>query len=224
MPGLRQSDRRLAVALIEHFNRKTGRCDPGIDRLANLLGYCERTVIRATQKPEKAGLFRKVRHGGYSNRNKYEPNWSRFAELETAWRAKLKAASISRATGVSPPSGQASHLEGDNRVPQTCRDNLPEQTCSKRNPNEAKRALSPDQSRLTPIAAPVKPGDAALTIAERRWTDQLHQRFASMPITYGEVIEAIDPSMRAAATEAEMRRRGSGLTYILNKLKIPTRP
>jgi hypothetical protein len=108
MPGLRQSDRRLAVALIEHFNRKTGRCDPGIDRLANLLGYCERTVIRATQKPEKAGLFRKVRHGGYSNRNKYEPNWSRFAELETAWRAKLKAAQSHERL--------ACHLHPDKRV------------------------------------------------------------------------------------------------------------
>jgi hypothetical protein len=42
-----------------------------------------------------------------------------------------------------------------------------------------------------------------------------------MPITYADVVEAIDAVMQAAATEAEMRSRGAGLTYILTKLKIP---
>jgi hypothetical protein len=67
----------------------------------------------------------------------------------------------------------------------------------------------------------MKHGDAALAAAERRWMDELHQRFASMPITYGEVIGAIDASMQMAATEAEMRHRGAGLRYILANLKIP---
>jgi hypothetical protein len=42
-----------------------------------------------------------------------------------------------------------------------------------------------------------------------------------MPVTHAEVIEAIDQSMRIAATEAEMKGRGDGLAYILRKLKIP---
>lgn len=41
-----------------------------------------------------------------------------------------------------------------------------------------------------------------------------------MPVTYGEIIAAVDEPMRAAATEAEMRRRGAGITYILRQLKI----
>jgi biotin operon repressor len=90
MPGLRQSDRQVGVTLIEHFNRRTGRCDPGIKRIASLLGYCERTVIRSIQRLEAAGLFLKTRHGGYSNRNRYEPNWPRFAEHEAAWKTKLR--------------------------------------------------------------------------------------------------------------------------------------
>jgi hypothetical protein len=44
-----------------------------------------------------------------------------------------------------------------------------------------------------------------------------------MPITYAEVVEAIDPTIQAAATEAEMRSRGAGLAYILSTLKIPDR-
>ena len=53
-------------------------------------------------------------------------------------------------------------------------------------------------------------GDAASTVAERHWTGALHRQFSSMPITYGEIIEAIDPQIRAAATQAEMKRRGAG--------------
>jgi hypothetical protein len=51
----------------------------------------------------------------------------------------------------------------------------------------------------------------------------LHNEFAAVPVTYGEVIAAIDESISVAATEAEMHRRGAGIDYILNKLKIPNR-
>ena len=85
MPGLRQNDRRVGATLIEHFNRRTGRCDPGLNRLAEMLGLCVRTVIRSTQRLETVGLFRKVRHGGYSNRNSYEPNWARIANSPKLW-------------------------------------------------------------------------------------------------------------------------------------------
>lgn len=64
VPGLRQSDRIIGTTLIEHFNRRTGRCDPGIERLAKLTNYSTRTVIRATRRLEAAALIRKVRHGG----------------------------------------------------------------------------------------------------------------------------------------------------------------
>lgn len=89
-PGLLESDRWVATALIEHFNRKTGRCDPGIERLAKLLGCCTRTVIRAIKRLEKVGVFRKTRHGGYSNRNKYEPNWTWFRQQDALWRQKMR--------------------------------------------------------------------------------------------------------------------------------------
>jgi hypothetical protein len=50
--------------------------------------------------------------------------------------------------------------------------------------------------------------------------DGLHRQFSSMPLTYGEVIEAIDLQMRVAATQAEMKRRGAGLDYIVRQLKL----
>src|SRR5438094_10256007 len=89
VPDLNASDRRVAGVLLEHFNRSTGQCDPGLQRMAVLLGLSTRTVIRANERLETAGLFKKTRHGGYSHRNSYDPNWARFQELEIAWREKF---------------------------------------------------------------------------------------------------------------------------------------
>jgi hypothetical protein len=58
--------------------------------------------------------------------------------------------------------------------------------------------------------------------AERRWTDALHKQFVHLPVTYAEIIDRIDTSMREAATDAEMHRRGSGLLHILGELRIPS--
>jgi biotin operon repressor len=220
MPGLRQSDRQVGVTLIEHFNRRTGRCDPGIKRIASLLGYCERTVIRSIQRLEAAGLFLKTRHGGYSNRNSYEPNWSRFAEHEAAWKAKLQKSASLRPAPLSPASGQSSHADGDSRVPQTYQANLQQLTCANGRPKEA----GSKAHRIAGFGVAVRDGnasaDAARVEAERRWSDALLRRYASTPITYGEVIELIDEATAKAATDAEMGCRGAGLASIIRKFKL----
>ncbi len=36
-PGLSDTARRVAGAIIDHFNRRTGQCDPNIDRLVRML-------------------------------------------------------------------------------------------------------------------------------------------------------------------------------------------
>jgi hypothetical protein len=211
-PGLCESDRRVATALLEHFNRKTGRCDPGQKRLARLLGYCERTIIRATKKLEKVGLFKKVRHGGYSNRNSYEPNWARLHELHAAWKARWREHSR---TAMSPATGQESHLQGDTNVSQTYSiNNLHKGTDS--------RGLTKKEgvSRRSFFASPKPSADAARNQAEKRWATKLHEMFADKPVTYGEVIAAVDQAMSTAATDAELARRGAGIDFILKQLKL----
>lgn len=117
--ALRPSDRLVGVTLIEHFNRRTGRCDPSLERLSKLLGLSIRTVIRATQRLQRAGLFRKTRHGGYSNRNSYEPDWRRLEGLDAAWGQKLREHSAHRRTSMSPDPGQHCHAATDIRVTQS---------------------------------------------------------------------------------------------------------
>jgi hypothetical protein len=219
-PGLTENARRVAATLIEHFNRETGQCDPGIERIADLLGISTRTVIRSTQRLERAGLFRKARHGGNLNRNHYEPVWSRFQEIEAQWLARLARSARSKVTKASPAGCQPCHLGDDSPVTQTCRSNLLKETCSKELPKkEQVEKTSTSSSSITRIGT--RSADAAHTEAERRWTNALHEQFGSLPLTYGEIIDLIDTSMRDAATDAEVRQRGAGILHILRALRIP---
>ena len=76
------SEKRIAAAIVDHFNRKTGQCDPGLARIASLVGVSERTVIRAVAGLSKKGYIRRLRHGGKFHRNQYEPDWERFRAME----------------------------------------------------------------------------------------------------------------------------------------------
>jgi predicted transcriptional regulator len=217
--GLNTSDRRVAVLLLEHFNRKTTRCDPGLARIAGLLGICERTVIRSVQRLERVGLFHKVRHGGYGNRNSYKPVWSRFEPYEGSWREKLTRKANSRGAPLSPETRQPCHVEDDSDVTQTYRiKNLHQETCVKGLPKEEKRENPRAASRGALFGN--RSVDAAKAEAERRWTNDLHKQFCKMPITYGEVIDAITLEIQLAATDAELRRRGGGLAHIFRQLRL----
>jgi len=204
--GLSVSDRRVGAILIEHFNRRTGQCDPGIARISQLLGVSERTVIRCTKRLEGHGLVRKIRHGGFGNRNSYEPVWSRFVEVQTSWRAKMKRRFKSDVTEESPLISHSCHFAGDSAVTQTCSTNTTQLTYPSGLP---KKRLSGKSSSV-----------AARDEAERRWITAVTDRFRSSPITYGEVIAAITIEISEAATDAELQRPGAGLDHIVRKLKL----
>lgn len=212
--GLNENDRRVAGTLLEHFNRKTGQCDPSLGRIANLLGVSTRTVIRSIHRLEKFGLFHKSRHGGHSYRNSYEPIWARFTEIEATWDARFRnKKDASEAAGLSPAPCQSSHVGDDGSVTQTCPTNQLNLTCSNGNP---RKHGGEDLSTRTAMRS----GDAARAAAERRWYEDLHNRFAPTPVTYGEIIGAIDPTMREAATDAEVHRHGDGLAHIVTQLGV----
>jgi hypothetical protein len=225
-PDLKANDRRVAAALLEHFNRKTGRCDPGLERIAKLLGISTRTVIRSNHRLERAGLFKRVPHGGLSNRNSYEPNWPRFKEIEAAWRVRLHTAwQASQVSKASPVSCHPCHLTDDNTVTQTYKNNLIRKTYQQGLPKEEEVARDvKSEQRLGRSTVRVRASEAAETAAERRWCDALHAHFGSLPRTYAEVIEAITPVIQAAATAAEMHRRGAGVEHILDYLHLRESP
>jgi hypothetical protein len=207
-PGLKTSDRIVGCLLIEHFNRRTDQCDPGLERLATLAGLSTRTVIRAVERLERGCLFRKIRHGGHLNRNTYVPAWSRFEELEARWRKTF--AGSTTAVGDADALRHASHLPPDRAVNQTCGSNLQPRGLASRKKEGAGKAGVVSQSS----------GSAVEAAAERRWTDVLHRRLIGNPSLYGRVIAVIDEVMRSRATRAEVRQRGAGLRSILEDLRF----
>jgi DNA-binding transcriptional regulator YhcF (GntR family) len=207
MEGLRPSERRVATALVEHYNRRTGRCDPSIERLAKLLAISIRTVIRATNRLEQSKLIRKARHGGYSHRNLYEPNWPEFRRLEAVWKEKLKRSS--RRIEMSSSARQSCHSPPDANVTQTYLSNLPSETCSPRRGGNGPPSHHP-------IA--VNSSEVANEAAESRWSTSLTKRFATAPKMHAKLIEAIDDALRAEATAIERQHRGAGLNHVLRVL------
>ena len=57
MPGLPPAERRLLAGIIEHYNRKDGRCDPGVDHLAAMLHLNRTTVLRSITSLAGRGLL-----------------------------------------------------------------------------------------------------------------------------------------------------------------------
>jgi DNA-binding transcriptional MocR family regulator len=118
------TEKRVAATIIDHFNRKTGQCDPALNSIASLLGVSRRTIIRAIGMLVCKGYFRKTRHGGNFHRNSYTPDWSRFRAKEQAWNERRTAASRRfGSAAVSPLQGQPCQVAGEADVTQTCQSN-----------------------------------------------------------------------------------------------------
>jgi hypothetical protein len=236
MPEISGMDKRVCAAIIDHFNYKTAQCDPSLDRIAWLLGVDRRTVIRSISRLDKLGILRKVRHGGHLQRNSYEPVWKRFRELEVEWRARFNAKNLRFAErNMSPGQCQAEHLPGAEPVTQTLPINQSKETrvdevstkdvgvspaaCEVQARKDQGKPIADrwnaEFQKWTPPSAEVR-----RTAAERRWSKSLHNHFSSSPEIYGEVIGAIDQGIIIAATTAEMNKRGAGIAYILEQLRV----
>jgi Helix-turn-helix domain len=217
-PGLTSNERRVGATLIEHYNRKTGRCDPGLERLATLLDIDKRTVMRAVSGLERHGLFRKIRHGGQFGRNFYVPLWPQLQTTYVLWDELLKRKRPVGAPDLPPGPRQDCHPATDRVVGQTCESNLQKRTYIGL-PNEQFDGRKTHHNDKAFGSYVKRSREVAETEAERRWTSALHARFAPT-VTYGQVLELITPQIQTAATEVEVQKRGAGITYVLNQLGL----
>jgi DNA-binding MarR family transcriptional regulator len=238
------TEKRVGAAIIDHFNRKTGQCDPSLDSIAKLLGVSRRTVIRAIGALVQKGYFHKTRHGGKFHRNSYLPIWSRFLANVKKWNERRTAASRRfESAKVSLLQGQTCQLAGDsdgtqtfpsNSLNETSLDRRPEKQTQTPNERIVRKGLSREGSREAshPVVIErfhVKSASsriAAVDAAERRWTTKLTELYASTPAVFAVLIDEIDDALRNAATALEMQKPGSGLHYVLEALRdhLPTTP
>jgi len=236
-PDLSVTDKRVASALVDHFNKWTRQCDPSLDTLASILGTHRRTVIRSVGRLVRLKYFRRTRHGGNFHRNFYEPLWSRFHEVEAEWQRRRRAHSQRfHEEKLSRWKGQIAHPASGVDATQTCLRNLSNETLSTHSIRERSPAQIPlddpkkiaSKEHCSSIPTHARPmfhvnetssRKAAYAAAERRWSTSLHDRYVATSTVYGEIINAIDSATQRAATEAEIKRRGAGLAYILDQLK-----
>ena len=235
--ALSGTDKCVAAAIIDSFNRRTGQCDPSFDRIAHLTGKSRRTVIRAVQRLERMRFVLKSRHGGHFHRNSYEPNWAYFREMEARWAAR-------RATRHWEPNMSPStvpklcHVAGDASGIQTLQVNISKETSldvpARTNQNAIETGGSKGNSRKAAsngasAAETYRQGNfkgpvftsaafAERSSAERRWNGSLMKRLVATPVLYGQVIEALDPELQDRATTAEMKQRGGGIASIVEEL------
>jgi Helix-turn-helix domain len=236
------TEKRVAAAIIDHFNRKTGQCDPALGSIARLLGVNRRTIIRAISALVRKGYLHKTRHGGKFHRNSYIPGWSHFRAKERTWNERRTAASRKFGrTNMSPLQGQNCPPGGDADVTQTCSSNPfnetslatgPDKKTQAPNAGMARKGLSTEGSREVSHAVAnerfhVKSTSsrvAALDAAERRWTTELTTLYAPTPEVFGALIDELDEPLRNAATALEMRKHGSGFQFILDALRAHLPP
>ncbi|MBR1271597.1 helix-turn-helix domain-containing protein [Bradyrhizobium sp. AUGA SZCCT0222] len=227
---LSPTSRRVAAALIEHFNRRTGRCDPSLARLAALLGVDRRTIIRAVRDLVKKGYVVRTRHGGYNHRNSYSPCWTFFRKKQNLWRSQWAVVGLLRtARFMSHLKGQNCPLGEGKVVDQTSSINITKKTYPKADSISASDSAGPRQLASNPNSGlpprfkmprltTSSSAEAAIDSAERRWTAELTNMLASNPKLFGEILDAITDQMKSDATEAELHSAGGGLRLILRCL------
>lgn len=227
------SEKRVAAAILDHFNREDGQCDPSLGTVADLLGISERTVIRAAKKLDALSILKKFRHGGRFHRNQYEPNWDEYPRADVRWNARRQERRGMHQQKLSPLQGHGCRFAGDKNVNQTFPSNLSIETfasggvvSSQPASNKllsckglAKEEECPSTSRNVMLHVKQTPSRiAAHDSAERRWNVELQDRYRDDPDNFARIIEAIDEELQEGVTQEEMRRRGAGLPHLLSEL------
>ena len=242
--GLSGNDRRVAGAILDHFNKKTGQCDPSGEGLAARLGIDRKTVVTATARLcGEFGFFRKVSHGGYAHRASYAPQWAQFRKVVEDWNAKRRGEEQASNEAKTPHSVRRNDLiewgENASQTDRINRSNKPIETdgaCGNGAPGPEPSASEPQenphhQARSETLNGLLKQSvrrasgnrspshaDAARQRAEGRIETDLRSLGLH---AHAEAIERMDEATHADAAEAEMRRRGAGLALIRERLHLP---
>jgi hypothetical protein len=229
---LNGTEKQFAAFLIDSYNRKTSRCDPSEETAAFLLGVSVRTIIRAGNRLTQLKLFLRRKHAGHNHCNSYEPNWQLFRENEDRYKSRRREhANRFARQKLSRLECQPCHLNTANTGIQTSLNNNIQSTYPTfaAAAHEAKPGTKTKEKRLSngapmPIASDRNfryrdpmPLEAANISAERRWNNALIDQFGTGPV-YAVIIEEMDVALQDAATKAELKQRGAGITCILQQI------
>lgn len=238
--GLSANTRRVAGALLWHFNRKTGQCNPSVERLSKKLGIGRATVLRATDllSSDEVAMFIKLSHGGKNHTASYIPQWGVFRNIVADWEASTKpkkpAVNVSE---MIPSQSHSCDVKGLRNETQTNRRNqlkepiatVPVETQVKSRPDAAReqplqglgkngQGARHSHNRLSPFGGKqASHSAAAMSAAERRWYRDL-KRMDSAVAMQIELLLGDRAGLYEQATQAEFQKKGTGLRFVLDAL------
>jgi hypothetical protein len=112
LPKVSPTARKVLAVLCWHAHKRTGRCDPSYDVIAEELAMPRRNVMRAIAELEAASLLRVERRRVAKDRNTsnaYHPNWDRLLRVFDGFEANVAAlAHIRRASRAASQGGGVS--------------------------------------------------------------------------------------------------------------------
>jgi Helix-turn-helix domain len=218
-PELSGTARRVALELLNHADRTTGKAWPSEARLATALGVTDRSIRRAKVELAEHGLLTWQRRGTSKagRTNLYALAWDVLLSLAASIKAKVKAAAIAARKRLRVPSG----------VPQAPV-HKPSNGASHPFVDRTKASAYLTQFRFmvggkvagTP---PTKPQGQVLTDqqldgrAQARVYDALRQLGQAALAQFLARPDAAD--LEAAAIKAERYNKGSALAFLAERLR-----
>ncbi len=229
--GLTRGEAKVASLILSHLNRRTGRCDPSVARLAELAKMSRATVLRATKTLSTGPyrLFDKAVHGGVAHRSSYTPRWKVFREHEAAfdalWRRvehgegvtddTLKVSPMTREgvtddTLTSTETSSVNHVDYPAMSSEASARGLLRGGVASR-ADEFKQLSVAEAHRQRRVTKQGRTKSPALK-AQERWHATALGRLS--PDAYGRLLEWITNDVERAATLAERKQLGGGVVAL----------
>lgn len=198
---------RVLLGIISHFNRASGRCDPGMETLGRAANTSERTARRVVKRVAAMGLVSVLPHRGARHANAYRPNWAALLALAPVPRPERDVAAGARVAALDQ-RGQIDAANADSGGRRTPEENLIQSGGVGHRRRAAARA-GPEPGRKpfqTSMLLSLAGGREA---AAQRWERDVIGKYGSGS---PEVVAAYGLDAETGAlTEAEGKQRKGGL-------------
>jgi len=216
IPDLSPLARRLALELISRTDRKRGVCFPSEGRLALSLGCDERSIRRAKVELRERGLLTWENRGQHKTQL-YRVAWMSIKALAQAIKRKIRQASEPLVAAAAEAKAQVRE-----RVQAVIGTSAPThragRTFSSGYPSQLKiieKGFGREGGGGILKPSQIAPEQAHKNAEKRFWAE-----LGKLPqATFIALTAALSPEQQEQAVEAEKRKFGSGVPYVLKALK-----
>jgi hypothetical protein len=220
IPSLSPLARRLALELISRTDRKRGVCFPSEGRLALSLGCDERSIRRAKVELRERGLLT-WENRGHDQTQLYRVAWVAIKALAQAIKRRIRQVSEPLVAAAAEAKAKAK-AQVRERVQAVIRTSAPThragRTFSSAYPSQLKiieKGFGRERGGGILKPSQIAPEQAHKNAEKRFWAE-----LGKLPqATFIALTAALSPEQQEQAVEAEKRKFGSGVPFVLDALR-----